>query len=464
LTPASGRTRLYDFFTQAPRTSNPAACAYPLEADFGSTRQVFHLGAASMAAPGCVAGLLRIHDDLGRLPRAECAAPARELCRNGVRITDHAASLLDVVSTLYLSSSESRRLFQSVTSPDRCLRDGETFRNPDFEGFLDMLVAEGERWFYEGDVARLVDAFSRDQEGHLRREDFSSYEVFLREPLRIQRHGGRIHLNPPPSMGGTLIAVALALNTPLEAHAYPFAQASDWKSWIEPLRLMSLLRSEDGIARLTRTEQASLGEALESNPEIRKAALILFPEALCQVRSEGTTQLSIMDHHGNEISLTTSNGAGSGVIVPGTGFMMNNMLGEEDLQPGGLGSWKPGRRLASMMAPLLAELADGSRVATGSGGSNRIRSTLLQILRHLLERRASIEEAVTAPRLHWEDSQLHAEQAAATALREIKGFAPVEHSIPNLFFGGAHTVCRLPDGTLRGLGDPRRGGVSLLVK
>ena len=399
--PVSGRLRLYDFFTQAPGTKNPAARAYPLEADFGSIRQVFHLGAASMATPGCVAGLLSLHDDLGRLPRAECAAPARDLCRSGVRVTDHAARLLEVVTALYLSSEESSRLFKSMTSPDCCLGQGETFHNPDFEAFLDMLIAEGTRWFYEGDVARL---------------------------------------------------------------SYPFASLSDWNSWIEPLRLMSLLRSEQGIASLTPTERESLGKALKGTPHLRKATDTLFPEALSQVRSDGTTQLSIIDHEGNALSLTTSNGAGSGVIVPGTGFMLNNMLGEEDLQPGGLDSWKPGRRLASMMAPLLAELADGTRVATGSGGSNRIRSTLLQILRHLFERQASIEDAVAAPRLHWEDNQLHAEEPAASVLRELKAFTVVEHTVPNLFFGGAHTVCRLPDGSLHGFGDPRRGGISLLVQ
>ena len=466
VSPASGKPRLYDFFTQTPIRRNASAKTIPLEANFGTTRQVFHLGAGSIATPGCVAGMLRLHEDLGKLPFKECAEPALDLARNGLEITSHAEELLRVVSDLYLSTNEARRVFESKHQEGTCLREGEAFRNHDMVRFLEMLVSEGARWFYEGDIGRMCAEFSADHGGHLVRQDFIDYRLHIREPLKIVRKGASIWLNPPPSMGGTLIAIGLSLNEPDEKTPFPYTSRDDWEQWIEPLRIMSLVRSNNGTGELTGMERDRLSSVIQANPVLSDAVAGLLPHALQQIRANGTTQLSIMDSLGNEISMTTSNGAGSAVILPGTGFMMNNMLGEEDLQPEGLGTWKTNSRLSSMMAPLLAELPDGTRLATGSGGSNRIRSTLLQILRHLLDRGCSIEEAVELPRLHWENGELHAESAAARTLDSIGQAFPwplITHEVPNLYFGGAHSIARTSQGELRGIGDPRRGGVCLHV-
>ena len=148
VSPESGTPRLYDFFTQTPGFRNPEARTLPLEADFGSTRQVFHLGAGTIATPGCVAGILKIHQDLGKLPFSECAAPAIDLSRKGLTITSHAAELLQVVSALYLSTPEAKSLFESRTHPGTCLQEKELFQNEEMGPFLEMLIKEGSRWFY----------------------------------------------------------------------------------------------------------------------------------------------------------------------------------------------------------------------------------------------------------------------------------------------------------------------------
>ncbi|MGC9450095.1 MAG: gamma-glutamyltransferase family protein [Oceanipulchritudo sp.] len=464
VSPAGGRPLLYDFFAQTPRDPNPKAHAYPMEADFGSTRQVFHLGAGSVATPGCVAGILKLHADFGRLPLAECAAPALDLSCSGLVITSHAATLMRVVSALYLSTPEARAVFESPGRPGQCLQEKERFRNRDFEAFLEMLIREGARWFYEGDIGRIVSEYCRDHNGHLARGDFARYRVEVREALEIRRKGSTVWLNPPPSMGGTLIALGLLTRGPGPFAPYPCRETADWREWVEPLRWMSLLRSHDGWPCLCAGDRQSIRTARAANPALDAAMASLFPGLPGQVRTTGTTQISVMDADGNAVSMTTSNGAGSGIIPAGTGFMLNNMLGEEDLQPEGLGTWKPDTRLASMMAPTLARLADGRWVVTGSGGSNRIRSTLLQILRHLLDHGRLLEEAVEAPRLHWENDQLHAEESAWEQLEKAAPALPwplVRHSVPNLFFGGAHSVARLPDGGFSGMGDPRRGGIVL---
>jgi gamma-glutamyltranspeptidase/glutathione hydrolase len=177
--------------------------------------------------------------------------------------------------------------------------------------------------------------------------------------------------------------------------------------------------------------------------------------------SRGTTHISVADARGNIASLTASNGEGCAYMLPGTGIMLNNMLGEEDLNPGGFNRWKTGVRLASMMSPAVVEKPDGTRFALGSGGSNRIRSAVTQVLVNLLDYGMAPEQAVSAPRIHLEGDMLSIEPGyVAEALSALETSAPKSHIWPakNLFFGGVHTVSVQPGGIFDGVGDPRRGG------
>jgi gamma-glutamyltranspeptidase/glutathione hydrolase len=177
--------------------------------------------------------------------------------------------------------------------------------------------------------------------------------------------------------------------------------------------------------------------------------------------SRGTTHISVADRAGNIASLTASNGEGCAYVLPGTGIMLNNMLGEEDLNFGGFHRWKEGVRLASMMSPAVAELADGTRIALGTGGSNRIRSAITQVLVNLLDFGMSLGAAVTAPRMHLEGDMLSIESGlAGETLAALQAMAPRHHVWPekNLFFGGVHAVSIKHGGIFDGAGDPRRGG------
>jgi gamma-glutamyltranspeptidase/glutathione hydrolase len=137
------------------------------------------------------------------------------------------------------------------------------------------------------------------------------------------------------------------------------------------------------------------------------------------------------------------------------------MLGEEDLSPGGFHRWEKNCRMASMMCPAVASLPDGGWVALGSGGSNRIRSAILQVLVNLFEFDMPLEQAVVAPRLHLEGNYLSVENGFEPSV--LKAMKAEWHKYriwpePNMFFGGVHAVELLPDGSFRGAGDPRRGG------
>jgi gamma-glutamyltranspeptidase/glutathione hydrolase len=142
--------------------------------------------------------------------------------------------------------------------------------------------------------------------------------------------------------------------------------------------------------------------------------------------------------------------------------MLNNMLGEEDLNPGGFNRWKKGIRLASMMSPAIIEQPDGTRFALGSGGSNRIRSAITQVMVNLLDFDMAPEQAVAAPRIHLEGDMLSLEPGfSESAIDVLESAAPRTDHWPekNLFFGGVHTVSVKHGGIFDGAGDPRRGGV-----
>jgi gamma-glutamyltranspeptidase/glutathione hydrolase len=169
-----------------------------------------------------------------------------------------------------------------------------------------------------------------------------------------------------------------------------------------------------------------------------------------------------MDQAGLCTSVTCSNGTGSGMIVPGTGIHLNNMLGEEDLNPLGFHQAEPGVRVSSMMSPTLI-LSEGEVVAgLGSAGSNRIRSAVLQTTLNLLAGRLGPQPAVDAPRIHLEDGLLQSEpgvDSAALGRLEEGGQEVFRWTERNLFFGGVQVVTRdRESGLLGGGGDPRRGG------
>jgi gamma-glutamyltranspeptidase len=184
-------------------------------------------------------------------------------------------------------------------------------------------------------------------------------------------------------------------------------------------------------------------------------------------RLGSTTHIAVLDDAGACVSVTCSNGSCSGVIVPGTGVHLNNMMGEQDLNPYGYHQHQPGRRIPSMMSPTVV-LSDGMpEVGLGSAGSNRIRSAILQTILGVVDDGLPAQEAVDRPRLHYENGVVEAEPGVdpqqLDAL-EHDGYEVRRFAERNLYFGGAQAVARDPEtGVLSGGGDPRRGGAAVLA-
>ena len=458
--PADGRPELFDFFVQTPRRrAAPAGIEFrPILADFGTAQQEFHIGMGTIATPGVAAGLFAVHDALATLPLAAIAEPAIAAARAGIEVNPFQHYIATIVEPILQSRPAALALHASATAPHRLAGVGESLRHAAFADTLDALAREGARLFYEGDISTRIVCDCRESGGLLEPDDFAAYRVARRPPLARGYRDSHLFLNPPPSVGGTLLAFTLALLDELpggpdqvpETHLPAVAEA------------MAL------------TQNARAAHRLDFGIDDVLARQLLGPGVLAGYReglhtalsTRGTTHISVADRAGNLASLTLSNGEGSGYVVPDTGIMMNNMLGEEDLNARGFHQWLPDTRVSSMMSPTLARASDGTWYAVGSGGSNRIRSAILQTLLYLLDGGLDVQEAVRRPRIHVEHGQLNVEAGLPeAALARLQTRFPGARVWPgiNLFFGGAHTVLRRPDASLAGAGDPRRGGVVCLA-
>ncbi len=453
-----GDPLVYDFFTQTPLKSSPEPVDFfPVHADFGTTTQEFHLGLASCAVPGAIRGICDVWRDRCRMPLKELVEPAYTLAREGIVVEDFLPVLLDVVSQIYLASPEARKVFSSKTHPCKVLQKGERLANPEMALFLETLASEGEDFFYRGEVASEIVKSCQEKGGHLTMEDFARYEAHKRQALQVSYRGASIWTNPPPSLGGTLIALALKLMATSSLPREEFGSLA---------HLEILARTMQLTGRVKRESAGGAPDDLESAESLLDTELLTSYRAILadhDVCTTGTTHISIIDARGNVAALNLSNGSGSGIMVPGCGFMLNNMLGEEDLNPAGFHRWKPDTRIASMMSPTLIFGKNGV-LTTGSGGSNRIRSAILQVILNRIDFGMELAQAVESPRIHYENGLLNFEGGfLPTVVQQIeKRFSDVKlWPDINLFFGGAHTVCQRENGDLEGIGDPRRFGVCL---
>ncbi|MDZ7752739.1 MAG: gamma-glutamyltransferase [Gammaproteobacteria bacterium] len=454
-----GSNRCYDFFTQTPRRApSDAIDFHPVTVDFGSTTQDFHIGLGAAATPGMVKGLFHIHRELGRLPMGEVVAPAVALARDGVRMNALQAYIHQVVSPIYLASPEAARLFASPGQPGRLAVEGEVLRFPELADTLETLAIEQEDLFYRGEIGQAIAAACATGGGCLTLEDLAAYRVAERRPLFFRLDGARVFINPPPSCGGMLIAFAADLLAQIPSAGGPDDGTE-----------LTALATAMALTNKARMDALAAGR---SGPDARD--YLFDSRRLARYRAEilgrghaprGTTHISVADAAGNIASMTVSNGEGCGYVVPGTGIMLNNMLGEEDLNPRGFHRWQPDERLSSMMAPALVYERDGSIHALGSGGSNRIRSAMLQVMLNIVRHRLPLAPAIERPRIHYENGVLNVEdgfpEAAIAALGEAFDDVRVWPT-RNLYFGGAHGVSfHGADGRMSGAGDPRRGGVCL---
>nr|VFK52162.1 MAG: gamma-glutamyltranspeptidase / glutathione hydrolase [Candidatus Kentron sp. TUN]VFK52695.1 MAG: gamma-glutamyltranspeptidase / glutathione hydrolase [Candidatus Kentron sp. TUN]VFK53265.1 MAG: gamma-glutamyltranspeptidase / glutathione hydrolase [Candidatus Kentron sp. TUN] len=487
-----GRPRVYDFFVQTPQQRRPDAELdfFPISADFGTAQQEFHIGKGSVAVPGVVRGIFEVHRELGTLPMRDIVAPAISYAKKGVSVNEFQAYIFSIVGDICIATPGAAAIygryreathpgpqgFQAQT-PKLCntqnkiypVAQGEILKQPVLADTLESLAIEGDDLFYRGEIAKAIVRDMQDGGGHLTALDLAQYRLERRKPLQFTYRGEQLFTNPPPSSGGILIAFALKL-----LETVTFGQQTDTFDSME--RLTQLARVMD-LTSQARIEAGLSEETHHLNPRLLDAEyLATYRDRIMHAprASRGTTHISIIDRDGNVASLSLSNGEGAGYVVPNTGIMLNNMLGEQDINPHGFHRWPTAHRMTSMMAPTMIERPTNNRgtkhpgdhiIATGSGGSNRIRSAILQVLINIIDFKMDIEAAVRSPRIHHEDELLSIEGGFDEEnIARLLALFPNHHLWPgrNLFFGGTHTVLRNGD-QFQGAGDARRGGISLVV-
>jgi gamma-glutamyltranspeptidase / glutathione hydrolase len=402
-------TRVLDFFVTVPSGGADPEAMQVVDVPFDSeTTQVFLIGPESVAVPGTAAGLEHAHRRFGSLPWRELVTPAVELARLGVEVTPTQAYVHEILA--------------AILGPSPAV--GELLRFVDFAHTLERIAQEGTRFLFEGDAARAICEVA----SQITTDDLANYRVITRRPVTTTFRGHAFASNPPPSSGGVLIAYGLRL---LEQRAR-----------FEPPDVLDTMR-EQNAARddlfHSQLYRGGLARRLVDAPSM-------------------TTHISVVDADRNAASLSCSLGSGSGVVIPGTGIFLNNMLGERDL----MGLQRPGTRLTSMMAPSICFEEGRTRLVLGSAGSARLRGAIMQVVVNVIGRGMNVSDAVEAPRIHLDDGVVHAEQGI-----DVTGLGPeslTHWKARNLFFGGVNAVEILRDGALAAEGDVRRGGAAVVVE
>jgi len=444
-------SRLVDFFVTIPGLGLPEPAAGEMEEiDVGyvEASQIFRIGAASCAVPAAPAGLEYVHRVYGTRPWQELLAPAIELAGNGVELTRPQAHLHAVVDLILRHGEEGRAIY----GPEgRRLVAGEVLVQRDLARTLELLAEHGSRAVYGGEVARAIASHVRELGGSITLRDLEEYRVIRRRAVRAAFCGFEFESNPPPSTGGVLIGYGLRMVDRLGPGGAPGSAEAI-------ARLVEIMREQNRVrgARFGRDlHRGGLTQRLYGDQQLADAV----------ERIGGTTQISVVDAEGNAASCTASTGSGSGVVVPGTGIHLNNMLGEFDLAASA-GTGRPGTRMTSMMAPSIV-LRDGDpRLVVGSAGSVRLRGAILQIVIDVAVQGMSVEEAIDFPRVHLQDGDVHCEGGADAAeldRLEAMGYNVVRWRRRNLYFGGGAAVEIGLDGSLAAAGDPRRGGAGVVV-
>ena len=396
--------------------------------DFGPVTQEFHIGRGSVAVPGALPGLAEAHRLFGSLPLSDLAAPAIELANEGSEVTAGTLRVFDLIWPILEVDPDTARVIGVGHRP----RPGDRLNNPELGKVLGEFAKAGRT--PDRVIEGLLDSFGPARGGLITERDIAEFSPRVTTPRVETVRDWSVYL--PATPGGQLAMVIfhdLAMST---ASPSPSPKSSALDQARETLR----------YALASRAGHAARRDAISPG---------------------STTHISVVDTQGGAASVTLTNGEGCGYLIPGTGIQVNNFLGEEDINPAGFHRHDPGKRLPTMVAPAVGVRNNVPALALGSGGSNRIRSAVGQVLYRTVVLGQSIDDAVNAPRVHAEGDTVWVElegfgdpEAVVNALSSE--FAEVHRFVDNdFFFGGVHAVVLDESGKPHGMGDARRGGASL---
>ncbi|WP_299409303.1 gamma-glutamyltransferase [Acaryochloris sp. IP29b_bin.148] len=441
-------------------------------------------GHRAVAVPGTVAGLQAVHQKYGRLPWSTLLQPAIQLAEEGFMVSDRTTRIIALRQDTLAANSAAKAIFLPTEQP---LKVGDRLVQTDLAKTLRRL-AQDPQTFYSGSVALAIAEDMRENKGLISLRDLKTYQPTWRQPLCGDFRKLQVCSMPPPSSGG--VHLLQMLNLLAQWNQFPAnAEHPDYLHMlVETMKIAYADRAEylgDAdfvevpIQELTSVPYAQrrwrqINAAQARPPEQVKAVDAQTLKRL-QQESNDTSHLNVVDRDRNAVSLTfTLNlGFGAGVVVPGTGIVLNNEMDDFATAPGvpnafGLvgnaqNAIAPAKKPLSSMTPTIVTEAGQLRLVAGASGGSTIITTVLQLVLNVLVFDQDVSTAINAPKVHhqWRPIPLRVEERVQWPKQTLAELQRRGHSLKmRSQWGNANIVEVTPDGELQGTADPRGEGVA----
>ncbi|RXZ66412.1 gamma-glutamyltransferase [Pelagerythrobacter rhizovicinus] len=460
------------------RSAAPAAAEAKLFLDRkGRRKDNADYGHMAAAVPGTVAGLKLAHERWGSLPWERVVRPAVEIARDGIVVTrDLSEALRWGRKRLESSDAAMATFFKPDGSP---YVFGEKLRQPELAWTLERIATAGADDFYRGEIAKRIVADMEAQGGLIAASDLAAYEAKLREPIATDYRGLQVVTMPPASSGGVALLEMLNMLERFNLREMGHNSASTVHILSETMKLAYADRRKSMgdpdfvqnpvstlISKAYAQERARLISRERSTPPE-----MISPFDPFAGESPDTTHFSVVDKQGNVVSNTYTLGSsfGSGALVEGAGFLLDNQIKNFSLRvnvPGAtfsnseMNKIEPGKRMLSSMTPTIVFREGKPYMVVGSPGGSTIINTVLQIILNVVDHDMNIAEATFAPRMHqnWKPSELELEPGFnIDSLRVLESLG---HEIEVRDTIGSAQTIMLENGKILGAADPRRPGAA----
>ena len=419
-------------------------------------------GAKASGIPGTVAGMWAAHKKYGTLDWERLLAPAVDLAEQGFVVHEKLANNIDH----YIERTKEAGINNNFSEYFAHAKAGTTFKQPELAKTLKAIQQQGKDGFYKGDVAKHIVDFMQQNGGLITYEDLLAYKAVWRKPLHLNWQGYELVTAPPPSSGGVAVAQWIGMLEAYDAtHDLPAQNSTEY------IHVMSEIGKRvfaDRAEYMGDPDFVSVPvKALTDANYITQRAADIQPTSISDTpsvkpglkESEDTTHFSIMDRWGNAVANTTTINLtfGSGVVVTGAGFLLNDEMDDFSAKPGvpnffgavggEANAIEPYKRMLSSMTPTLVTKDDQVVLVTGSPGGTTIISSVTQSLLNALLYDMSAEEAVNSPRFHHQllpkdTIRMHDGFTEAT-VNELKAMG---YTIDNRRFGDVHLIKRTKEG------------------